>query len=67
MEEYANNDEFAKVTANDDFIPEVTKNGVEIVVKPYTDNKGNTTDAIYTLFNYKGKKYIAYVSTVAGI
>ena len=67
MEQYLNNEDFAKISANDDFIPEVTKNGVDIVVKPYTDTKGNVSDALYAIFKYKGKEYIAAISTVDGL
>lgn len=66
MESYLNNDEFSEITGQPDFIKEVTRNGVRIVVKPYT-NEGKTTDAIYAIFNYKGKEYIASVKTVEGL
>lgn len=67
MEQYLNNEEFAEVTGQPDFIKEVTKNGVRIVVRPYTKNDGTTTDAIYALFNYKGKEYIASIKTIEGL
>ena len=67
MEQYLNNEEFAEVTGQPDFIKEVTKNGVRIVVKPYTKDDGTTTDAIYALFNYKGKEYIASIKTIEGL
>nr|DAW57030.1 MAG TPA: hypothetical protein [Crassvirales sp.] len=66
MESYLNNDEFSEITGQPDFIKEVTRNGVRIVVRPYT-NEGKTTDAIYAIFNYKGKEYIASVKTVEGL
>lgn len=66
MESYLNNDEFSEITGQPDFIKEVTRNGVRIVVRPYT-NKGKTTDAIYAIFNYKGKEYVASVKTVEGL
>lgn len=66
MEEYLNNDEFSAITGNPDFIKEITGN-VHIEIRPYTDNSGNTTDAIYVVFNYKGKNYVASVKTVAGL
>ncbi|MFR0885648.1 MAG: hypothetical protein ACLSGJ_10850 [Lachnospira eligens] len=40
MEDYLNNEEFSKVSANDDFIKEVEKNGVYFEVKPYTNPQG---------------------------
>lgn len=67
MEQYLNNEEFAEVTGQPDFIKEVTKNGVRIVVRPYTKDDGTTTDAIYALFNYKGKEYIASIKTIEGL
>lgn len=67
MEQYLNNEEFAEVTGQPDFIKEVTKNGVRIVVRPYTKDSGTTTDAIYALFNYKGKEYIASIKTIEGL
>lgn len=67
MEQYLNNEEFAEVTGQPDFIKEVTKNGVRIVVRPYTKYDGTTTDAIYALFNYKGKEYIASIKTIEGL
>ncbi len=67
MEQYLNNEEFAEVTGQPDFIKEVTKNGVRIVVRPYTKDDGTTTDAIYALFNYKDKEYIASIKTIEGL
>lgn len=67
MEQYLNNEEFSEVSGQPDFIKEVTKNGVRIVVRPYTKDDGTTTDAIYALFNYKGKEYIASIKTVKGL
>lgn len=67
MEQYLNNEEFAEVTGQPDFIKEVAKNGVRIVVRPYTKDDGTTTDAIYALFNYKGKEYIASIKTIEGL
>lgn len=67
MEQYLNNEEFAEVTGQPDFIKEITKNGVRIVVRPYTKDDGTTTDAIYALFNYKGKEYIASIKTIEGL
>lgn len=67
MEQYLNNEEFAEVTGQPDFIKEVTKNGVRIVVRPYTKDDGTTTDAIYALFNYKSKEYIASIKTIEGL
>lgn len=67
MEQYLNNEEFSQVSGQPDFIKEVTKNGVRIVVRPYTKDDGTTTDAIYALFNYKGKEYIASIKTVEGL
>lgn len=67
MEQYLNNEEFSEVSGQPDFIKEVTKNGVRIVVRPYTKSDGTTTDAIYALFNYKGKEYVASIKTVEGL
>lgn len=67
MEQYLNNEEFSEVSGQPDFIKEVTKNGVRIVVRPYTKDDGTTTDAMYALFNYKGKEYIASIKTVEGL
>lgn len=67
MEQYLNNEEFSEVSGQPDFIKEVTKNGVRIVVRPYTKDDSTTTDAIYALFNYKGKEYIASIKTVEGL
>lgn len=66
MEDYLNNEEFSLVSTKDDFISEVTKNGVYFEVKPYTRD-GVTEDAIYAIFNYKGKKYVAAVRTARGL
>lgn len=66
MEDYLNNEDFSLVSAKDDFISEVTKNGVHFEVKPYTRD-GVTEDAIYAIFNYKGKKYVAAVRTERGL
>lgn len=67
MEDYLNNKEFSEVSARPDFITEVTKNGVHFEVKPYTNPDGVTETAIYAIFNYKGKKYIAHVATENGL
>lgn len=67
MKQYLNNEEFSEVSGQPDFIKEVTKNGVRIVVRPYTKGDGTTTDAIYALFNYKGKEYVASIKTVEGL
>lgn len=67
MEQYLNNEEFSEVSGQSDFIKEVTKNGVRVVVRPYTKSDGTTTDAIYALFNYKGKEYVASIKTVEGL
>lgn len=67
MEQYLNNEEFSEVSGQPDFIKEVTKNGVRIVVRPYTKSDGTTTDAIYALFNYKGKEYVASIKTIEGL
>lgn len=58
MEQYANNEEFAAISAKEDFVEEVTRNGVRFEVKPYDDDSGNIRPAIYAIFNYKGKEYI---------
>ena len=58
MEQYANNEEFAAISAKEDFIEEVTRNGVRFEVKQYDDGSGNVRPAIYAIFNYKGKEYI---------
>lgn len=67
-EKYLNNKEFSKVSANPDFVSEVMANSVRFEVSTYTDPKtNNTSDAIYTIFNYKGKEYIATVKKVDGL
>ena len=67
-EKYLNNKEFSKVSANPDFVSETMKNGVRFEVSTYTDPKSRkASDAIYTIFNYKGKEYIAAVKTVDGL
>lgn len=65
MEQYLNNEEFSKISAEPDFISEVTKNGVRFEIKPYNNGK-TVEDAIYVIFNYKSKEYIAAVKTVNG-
>lgn len=65
MEQYLNNEEFSKISAEPDFVSEVTKNGVRFEIKPY-DNGKTVEDAIYVIFNYKDKEYIAAVKTVNG-
>lgn len=67
MEDYLNNEDFSRVSANDDFLKEVENNGVYFEVKPYTNPQGQIEDAIYVIFNYKGKKYIAAVRTSKGL
>lgn len=62
MEEYLNNKEFSEVSANEDFMEEVQKNGVYFEVRPYTNPEGQVEDAIYAIFDYKGKKYAAAIS-----
>lgn len=64
MEEYLNDDDLALVSANQDFVPEVMKNGVHFEVKSYTDPNGVTSPAIYAIFEYKGKKYAGAIKTV---
>lgn len=67
MEDYLNNEDFSKVSANDDFLKEVENSGVYFEVKPYTNPQGQVEDAIYAIFIYKGKKYIAAVRTSKGL
>lgn len=66
MENYLNNKEFSEISAKPDFITEVTKNGVHFEVKPY-NRDGVTEDAIYAIFNYRGKEYVAAVRTEIGL
>ena len=66
--ELLNNEEFAEITSQPDFYQEVIRNGVECEVRPYTNPKTNKVeDSIYFIFNYKGKKYGAYLHTKNGI
>lgn len=67
MEEYLNNKEFSEISAAPDFVSEVTKNGVHFEVRPYTDENGVTSDAIYAIFKYKDKEYVASVRTEKGL
>jgi hypothetical protein len=67
MEEYLNNKEFSEISAAPDFVSEVTKNGVHFEVRPYTDENGVTSDAIYAIFEYKDKEYVASVRTEKGL
>ena len=64
-----NNEEFAKITGQPDFYQEVIKNGVEIKVYPNFKHpkSGKVVDNIYFIFNYKGKKYGAYLYTLEGM
>ena len=66
--ELLNNEEFAEITSQPDFYVEVIRNGIECKVIPYTNPKTNEIeDSIYFIFNYKGKKYGAYLHTENGI
>lgn len=66
--ELLNNEEFAEITSQPDFYQEIIRNGVECEVRPYTNPKTNKVeDSIYFIFNYKGKKYGAYLHTKNGI
>lgn len=66
MEEYLNNEALAEVSTNPDFISEVLPNA-EVVVRPYTNDKGQTSPAIYVILPYKGKNYIASVQEVESL
>lgn len=66
MEEYLNNEALAEVSTNPDFISTVLPNA-EVVVRPYTNDKGQTTPAIYVILPYKGKNYIASVQEVESL
>lgn len=67
MEKYLNNKEFSEISAAPDFVSEVTKNGVHFEVRPYTNENGVTSDAIYAIFKYKDKEYVASVRTETGL
>lgn len=66
MEEYLNNEALAEVSTNPDFISEVPPNA-EVVVRPYTNDKGQTSPAIYVILPYKGKNYIASIQEVESL
>ena len=67
MEDYANDREFADVVTNPDFLSE-TREGMEVVVRPYNNlNTGLTEDAVYITFPYKGKNYVAALSSLEGM
>ena len=66
MEEYLNNEALAEVSTNPDFISEVRPNA-EVVVRPYTNDKGQTSPAIYVTLPYKGKNYIASIQEVESL
>lgn len=66
MEEYLNNEALAEVSTNPDFIGEVLPNA-EVVVRPYTNDKGQTSPAIYVILPYKGKNYIASIQEVESL
>ena len=66
--DFLNNEEFAEATSQPDFYTESIKNGIECQIIPYTNPKTNEVeDSIYFVFNYKGKKYGAYVHTENGL
>ena len=62
MDKYLNNDDLARVICEPDFINEASKNAY-FVVRPYNNPNGNVEDAIYMIIPYKGKEYVAAVST----
>ena len=67
MEDYANDREFADVVTNPDFLSE-TREGTEVIVRPYNNpNTGQTEDAVYITFPYKGKNYVASLLTLEGM
>ena len=66
MEEYLNNEALAEVSTNPDFISEVLPNA-EVVVRPHTNDKGQTSPAIYVILPYKGKNYIASIQEVESL
>lgn len=67
MEEYANDREFADVVTNPDFLSE-TREGTEVIVRPYNNPRtGQTEDAVYITFPYKGKNYVASLLTLEGM
>ena len=66
MEEYLNNEALAEVSTNPDFISEVLPNA-EVVVRPYTNEQGQTSPAIYIILPYKGKNYIASIQEVESL
>lgn len=66
MEEYLNNEALSEVSTNPDFISTISPNA-EVVVRPYTNDKGQTTPAIYVILPYKGKNYIASIQEVESL
>lgn len=67
MEGYLNDVDLADVVTNPDFLSE-THDGMEIVVRPYLNPRTNKyEDAVYLILPYKGKNYIAALSTVEGM
>ena len=66
MEEYLNNEALAEVSTNPDFISTVLPNA-EVVVRPYTNEQGQTSPAIYVILPYKGKNYIASIQEVESL
>lgn len=67
MEEYLNDVDLADVVTNPDFLSE-THEGMEIVVRPcHNPTTNRDEDAVYLILPYKGKNYIAALSTVEGM
>lgn len=66
MEKYLNNEALSEVSTNPDFISTVLPSA-EVVVRPYINDKGQTTPAIYVTLPYKDKNYIASIQEVESL
>lgn len=52
---------FGEISAKEDLFTNPTASS-QVVVKPYVNAKGETSDAIYIEYMYEGKKYVAAVT-----
>lgn len=66
MEEYLNNEALAEVSTNPDFISSTLPNA-EVVVRPYTNEKSQTSPAIYIILPYQGKNYVASIQEIESL
>lgn len=58
-EEFERSNTFSEVSTESTFLPD---SDVQLVVRDYTDKKGNVSKAIYAEFTYKGNKYVAAIA-----